>query len=285
MLSVVEEVSAVREAVARARKSDKTIAFVPTMGALHAGHSKLVECARGECGFVVVSIFVNPTQFGPSEDFARYPRALSDDCLVCERAKADLVFTPRVETIYPHTSAGAYVEVPALSATLEGASRPGHFRGVATVVLKLLEIVRPDRLYLGEKDYQQLLVVRRMVEEFQVSVEVRSVPTVREPDGLAMSSRNRYLDADQRQAARVLSRALAQARESVRSGEKDADRIRQVLRAAIQCERLATLDYAEVADAATLEPLKELGGGSRAVALLAVRIGGTRLIDNAVLTE
>ena len=276
-------IAEVRSAVADARQGGLSIGLVPTMGALHEGHRRLVEEARAASGLVVVSIFVNPTQFGPNEDFRSYPRTVEADLELCARAGADVVFAPSVEEMYPLGPTSTFVEVPSLSDRLEGASRPGHFRGVATVVLKLFAIVGPDLAFFGSKDYQQLRVIRRMVADLDVPVDVRAVSTVREPDGLAMSSRNRYLDADQRRAAVVLSRALGRASDAVRGGERDADRVRQVLRESIESEPLARLDYAEVADADTLEPVRDVGPGRRTVALIAARVGPARLIDNATL--
>jgi pantoate--beta-alanine ligase len=286
MTRPVATVSEVRDVVGTARAAGLVVGLVPTMGALHRGHLRLIERCRSECGLAVVSIFVNPTQFGPDEDFERYPRNLDADLASCASAGADLVFTPDAATMYPGgPQAGTFVEVPGLSSVLEGASRPGHFRGVATVVLKLFAIVQPDFAYFGAKDYQQQALIRRMVADLNLPVEVRTVETVREPDGLALSSRNRYLDPDQRRAASVLYRALTAARTAVTAGERNAERVRQVLRETIESEAAAALDYAEVADADTLEPLTELAPGRKAVGLLAVRIGGTRLIDNAVLTD
>jgi pantoate--beta-alanine ligase len=255
------------------------------MGALHTGHTRLIEQCRASAELVVVSIYVNPTQFGPNEDFTRYPRNLEDDLRACESAGADLVFVPNDSVIYPRGRLATYVEVPGLSHVLEGASRPSHFRGVATVVLGLLEIVRPDLAVFGQKDYQQQLVIRRMIEDLHLPVEMIVLPTVRDPDGLAISSRNRYLDAAQRKAANVLFRALQQAREVVASGERDAGQVRGVLDRTISLERLATLDYAEVADADSLESLVVIEQQRKAVALVAARVGSTRLIDNLLLTE
>lgn len=285
MLETVESVDEVRSAVARARRQGLVVGLAPTMGALHEGHVRLVERCRAECGFVVVSIFINPLQFGPNEDLGRYPRTLTDDLAKCQAAGADLVFTPEVATIYPRRrDETTFVEVPGISALLEGASRPGHFQGVATVVLKLFAIAQADVAYFGAKDYQQLAVIRRMVADLNLPVEVRAVETVRERDGLAMSSRNRYLDPDQRRAAVVLFRALQRAKDAVEAGERDANRVRQMLAETIESERSAELDYAEVADLESLEPLSVLSPGGRAVGLLAVRFGATRLIDNAVFT-
>jgi pantoate--beta-alanine ligase len=233
---------------------------------------------------VVTSIFVNPTQFGPAEDFQRYPRSLDEDLAACDASGSDLVFVPSPATMYPHGLHSTFVEVAGLSEALEGASRPGHFRGVATVVLKLLEIVRPDMAVFGQKDFQQQLVVRRLVEDVHLPVEIVTADTVREPDGLARSSRNRYLSPTERGAAIALYRALEAARRAVNAGERDGNRVRQILRQTIESERLASLDYAEVADANSLEPLTELASGRRAIALVAARVGKTRLIDNAFLT-
>ncbi len=284
-LEIVTTAAALRERVAQARKSGKTIGFVPTMGALHEGHGRLVEVAASETAFVVVSIFVNPTQFGPNEDYGKYPRTIEADRDLCEAAGAHLIFAPTVSEMYPSGGLATFVEVPGPSGPLEGASRPGHFRGVATVVLKLFNMVLPDLAFFGAKDFQQQLVIRKMTADLDLPLTVRVVPTVREPDGLAMSSRNRYLNPEERAAAVVLSRALNEAKDAVASGERDADRIRQILASAIESQRLARLDYAEVADAETLERLVEIRPGQPAVALLAVRIGPARLIDNAILAE
>jgi pantoate--beta-alanine ligase len=282
---LVRSVHELRRAVAAARATGTRIGLVPTMGALHRGHVELIGHCRAEAETVVVSIFVNPTQFGPGEDFERYPRPLEEDLKRCDAAGADLVFAPSAGEVYPHGSPSTFVEVPGLSEILEGASRPGHFRGVATVVLKLFEMVRPDLAIFGQKDYQQQLLVRRMVEDLHVPVKVLTKPTVREPDGLALSSRNRYLDAEQRQAATVLYRALERARAAVAGGERRADRVRQILTETIESEEMARIDYAEVADADSLAPLADLDNGRRAVALVAARVGTTRLLDNAVLVE
>ena len=286
MVRLVETVEEVRAEVRAARGSGRVVGLVPTMGALHAGHARLIERCRAEAGLVIVSVFVNPLQFGPAEDYGRYPRALEDDLRVSERAGADLVFAPTAETMYPRGRDGTtFVEVPGLSDVLEGASRPGHFRGVATVVLKLFAITGADVAFFGAKDYQQQVLIRRMVEDLNLPVAVRTVGTVREADGLALSSRNRYLNPEERRAATVLSRALRRAREAVAAGERDGNRVRQVLTETIESEQAARLDYAEVADAESLQPLAELAPGRRAVGLLAVRVGATRLIDNAVLTD
>ncbi len=285
MLELLESVADVRRAVAGARDRGLVVGLVPTMGALHDGHVRLIEHCRSEAGCVAVSIFVNPTQFGPHEDFTRYPRTLETDLARCQAAGAELVWAPMPATVYPNGPQSTRVEVPGLSDILEGASRPGHFRGVATVVLKLFEVVRPDLAVFGQKDYQQQLVIRRMVTDLHVPVRIVIEPTVREPDGLALSSRNRFLNPDERREAAVLYAALARAREAVRGGERSANRVRQILRETIEFTGSVRLDYAEVADADTLEALDHLGPGSRAVALVAARVGTTRLIDNLPITE
>jgi pantoate--beta-alanine ligase len=283
---LVHTIEEVRTLVREARASARVVGLVPTMGALHEGHARLVESCRAESGFVVVSLFVNPTQFGPNEDYARYPRTLDADVRLCESAGADVVFAPGVATMYPlGRDATTFVEVPGLSGVLEGGSRPGHFRGVATVVLKLFTITQPDLAFFGAKDFQQQLVIRRMTGDLNLPVSVRTVETVREPDGLAMSSRNRFLNPDERRGAAVLYRALELARQAVSAGERDANRVRQVLTATVESERLAKLDYAEVCDSETLEPLTVLEADRPTVGLLAVRFGATRLIDNALLVD
>jgi pantoate--beta-alanine ligase len=282
-LVLVRSVAEVRALVRSARAEGNSMGLVPTMGALHEGHAHLIEACRRDADFVVVSIFVNPAQFGPSEDLGRYPRTLEADLRLCASAGASVVFHPEVVEMYPSGRLETFVEVPGLSDRLEGEARPGHFRGVATVVLKLLNIVGPDLAHFGEKDFQQLLVIQKLVEDLDVPVEIRGVPTVREPDGLALSSRNRYLDPAQREAATVLSRALQGGIRAVLGGERSADRVRQVLRQTVESERRAELDYAEVADAETLEPLSSLDGPRPARLLIAARVGPARLIDNAGL--
>jgi len=273
---VADNVAGVRESVRPARRSDVTIGCVPTMGALHAGHISLIEAARRECAFVAVTIFVNPTQFGPHEDFNRYPRPLEADLEVCRKAGADLVFVPAVGTIYPE-GFSTFVDVEPLDRILEGACRPGHFRGVATVVLKLLHIVQPDVAYFGRKDYQQQLVVRKMCRELDLPVQIRTCPTVREADGLALSSRNRYLDASDRQRARTLWQSLRLAESRLLAGEPDVAAVREAMLRHLTDSGVA-VDYALVADPGTLEaltaPRREM------VALVAARVGTTRLIDN-----
>jgi pantoate--beta-alanine ligase len=285
MSELARSVGEVRAAIESARRRGARIGLVPTMGALHAGHLRLMEECRAHCDFVAVSIFVNPTQFGPSEDFKKYPRTLDTDRAACDTVGVDLVFAPSAEEVYPNGVDSTFVEVPGISKVLEGAIRPGHFRGVATVVLKLFEIVRPDLAVFGRKDYQQQLLIRRMVEDLHVPVEILTMATVRESDGLAMSSRNRYLDPEERKSAAILSRALTNAERAVREGERDASRIRQIIRTTVELERGIRLDYAEVFDSRTFESLERIERGCSAVALLAAWVGTTRLIDNAILTD
>jgi pantoate--beta-alanine ligase len=257
-----------------------TVGLVPTMGYLHAGHVSLVERARRENDRIAATLFVNPTQFGPREDLARYPRDLDRDRRLLEAAGCDLLFAPPVEEIYP-AGFDTFVETGAVAAPLEGARRPGHFRGVATVVLKLLNIVRPDRAYFGQKDAQQLAVIRKMVADLDVPVEVVACPTVRDADGLALSSRNSYLGPEDRAAAPVLYRALTAAADRWRAGERSADGLRRVMREVLGAEPRAQTDYVSVADPATLQELDTVSGP--ALLSLAVRVGPARLIDNVLL--
>jgi pantoate--beta-alanine ligase len=250
------------------------------MGALHEGHASLLRAARAETGYVVVSLFVNPAQFGPAEDFTRYPRTWESDLEMCRREETDVLFHPAAETVYP-PGFRTYVEVHGLQDVLCGASRPGHFRGVATVVLKLFNIVQPDVAYFGQKDAQQARIIRQMVDDLNVPVRVRTCPIVREPDGLALSSRNQYLNADQRHYAVVLFQALQEARSLIDRGERDAAVLCQMLVSRIQGTPGADLDYAEIVGANTLQRMERLRG--EVLIALAVRFGGTRLIDNLQL--
>jgi pantoate--beta-alanine ligase len=256
------------------------VGFVPTMGYLHEGHLVLVRQARAENALVAVSIFVNPTQFGPKEDFKQYPRDPERDLALLEGEGTDVVFMPPVEEIYP-PGFDSWVEVGRLGRKLEGASRPGHFRGVATVVARLFELVRPDRAYFGQKDAQQLLVIRQMVADLDMNLEVVAVPTVREADGLAMSSRNTYLNPEERKQAAVLYQALTLAQRLYGEGERDAETIRRQMTVLIQQQPSADIDYISIADAETLEELDVVK--PLALVSMAVKIGKTRLIDNIVL--
>jgi pantoate--beta-alanine ligase len=256
------------------------LGFVPTMGYLHEGHLVLVRQARAENSSVVVSIFVNPTQFGPEEDFERYPRDPKRDLALLEKEGTDVVFMPSAGEIYP-PNFSSWVEVGKVAERLEGVSRPGHFRGVATVVAKLFNIVQPDKAYFGQKDAQQLIVIKRMVADLDMSLDVVAVPTVREPDGLAMSSRNTYLNPEERKQALVLYQALTLAQKLFSGGEKDAQAIRHQMTELIQKQPLAEIDYISIADAETLDELDVVK--PPALVSLAVKIGKTRLIDNIVL--
>jgi pantoate--beta-alanine ligase len=277
---IAATVAEARAAVAAARANRLTVGFVPTMGALHTGHATLIRAARLASGFVVVSVFVNPTQFGPNEDFAEYPRALDADRRQSADAGADLVFAPAAEEMYP-PGAVTFVDVDKLGDHLCGPSRPGHFRGVCTVVLKLLNIVQPDLAYFGAKDAQQARIVRRMVRDLNVPVEVRVEPTVREPDGLAMSSRNRYLAPGERAAAPGLYRALSEVRAMAVAGERDAGRLEVELRDRLEAIPGARIDYASIVDDDSLEPINRLE--RPALAAVAVFLGTTRLIDNVTI--
>ena len=261
-------------------KSLGSVGFVPTMGYLHDGHLALVKQARAENSVVVASIFVNPTQFGPTENFRTYPRDTERDLAMLEKERADIVFMPSAEEMYPERFS-SWVEVEKVTDRLEGSCRPGHFKGVATVVSKLFNIVEPTRAYFGQKDGQQALVIKKMAADLDMNLEVIVAPTVRESDGLAMSSRNVYLNPQERQAATVLFKALTLAQNLWEKGEKNAERIRQKMTSLISKEPIAKIEYVSIADTQTLEELSEID--RPALASLAVRIGKTRLIDNMVL--
>ena len=264
-----------------ARVDGRTVGFVPTMGFLHEGHVSLLRRARKECDVVAMSIFVNPMQFAPSDDLAAYPRDLERDLAVAEKEAVDLVFNPETEEMYPRGRPEVTIDPGPLGDRLEGASRPGHFGGVCTVVAKLFGLVGPARAYFGEKDAQQLAVIRRMVADLDMPVEVVACPTVREPDGLALSSRNTYLSPEERQAARCLYEALARAAWLVEGGERDANVLRAEMAKRIGAERLASLDHVAVVEESTFEEIDRLEGPARA--LVAARVGKARLIDNVRL--
>ena len=274
IVSTLEELRSARAIL------DEPVGLVPTMGYLHEGHLSLVRRAKEECASVVVSIFVNPTQFGPSEDLAAYPRDMERDLRSLETLHTDLVWTPTPEIMYPN-GYQTWVQVEALTEPLEGARRPGHFRGVTTVVAKLFNGVQPAKAYFGQKDAQQAAVIRRMALDLNFPLEVVVCPTVREPDGLAMSSRNAYLDPEQRQAATVLYRALNAARDAYEAGERDAEKLRALMRETIAAEPLARVQYVSCADYDTLQELETVGG--KTLLSMAVYVGKTRLIDNFVL--
>jgi len=256
------------------------LGLVPTMGYLHEGHISLVRRARAECDHAVVSIFVNPTQFGPDEDLSSYPRDLERDLHLLEEAGVDLVWTPTPEGMYP-PGFQTWVEVKEMTRPLEGAQRPGHFRGVTTVVAKLFNAVQPAKAYFGQKDAQQAAVIRQMTRDLNLPIEIVVCPIVREPDGLAMSSRNVYLDPQQRRAATVLFRSLNAAKNAYEQGERGAEQLRQIMQAAIASEPLAQMQYVSCADYDTLQELDKVTG--RTLLSMAVSFGKTRLIDNLVL--
>ncbi len=268
-------------ASAEAKRSGRRVVLVPTMGALHEGHIALIRKAREQDAVVAVSIYVNPTQFGPQEDFKQYPRNLEGDCRLCEGEKVDLVFAPADEEMYPGGNMTTWVEETKLTKRFEGEKRPGHFCGVCTIVAKLFNIVQPDMAVFGQKDYQQLKIIQRMVREFCYPIEILSVPTVREPDGLAVSSRNQYLPSTERAQASVLWKSLNVARDLFNDGERSPHRLETAVLRTVSLAPVARLDYAAVADADTLDPVHEAQHGN--VVLIAAYVGKTRLIDNVIL--
>jgi pantoate--beta-alanine ligase len=281
-LETIHTVEWMKQVARQARAEGRATGFVPTMGALHEGHLSLVRAARADCQPVIASIFVNPTQFGPSEDFQKYPRSFEEDTRKLEDAGVDYLFAPEGTEIYP-PGFRTWVNVEGLSERLEGRARPGHFRGVTTVVLKLLEIVQPQKAFFGRKDAQQARLIRQMARDLHLDSEIVVCPIVREADGLAMSSRNAYLNRGERSAATILFRALDGARMSIARGERDALRLAAAMRDVLRAEPLAELDYAEIVDADTLESVTRLRGVC--LALLAARIGSVRLIDNMLIEE
>jgi pantoate--beta-alanine ligase len=276
-MQVLTTVAAMRAACRTVRQRGQTLGFVPTMGALHAGHLALIKTASAQCDVVAASIFVNPKQFGPTEDFAKYPRTFEQDCALLEAEGAELVFAPPVEEIY-QPGASTMVEVEGVSDRLDGVSRPGHFRGVATVVAKLFHIVAPDRAFFGQKDAAQVAVLRRMVRDLNFDLELVVCPTVREADGLAMSSRNRYLSPPERAQALVLSRALNAMLAAYQAGERTAARLLEIGREVIAMEPQVRIDYLTIVDPDTLLPLEFVSAG--VMAAIAAHVGATRLIDN-----
>lgn len=266
--------------IAHERTTGRTVGLVPTMGALHAGHISLLEKSREVCDVSVATIFVNPSQFGPKEDFSRYPRTLEDDLAKLERAGADYVYVPDSHSIYP-PGYSTYIEPPAVGNRWEGECRPGHFRGVTTIVLKLFQLMPATVSFFGRKDFQQALVIRKMVEDLNVPIRVETCPTLREPDGLAMSSRNRYLSGAERQQALGLWHALQAASDKINTGERKVAVIEQELKQTLNDHDIQAIDYAVVVDAETLEPLNTIDGS--AVILIAARVGTTRLIDNLLI--
>jgi len=276
---VITSISQVRDRVTQARRANQRIGLVPTMGALHEGHKRLIDLARAECDLVVVSIFVNPLQFDREDDLNRYPRTLESDVDICSASHVDVVFAPPVDEMYP-SPLECVVDVGHIADHLCGRFRPGHFRGVATVVLKLFQIAQPDRAYFGEKDAQQLALIRRLVADFNVPVEVVAVPTVREPDGLALSSRNKRLKPDERHIATVLYEALRAAKSHIEAGMRDAALVREAAERVIQKQEGVRLEYLEIVDPRDMQPVARI---ERPVAVAgAIWVGATRLIDNVI---
>ena len=278
----VETIRKVREETESWSKKGFSIGFVPTMGYLHEGHASLIQKARRENNKVVVSIFVNPIQFGPTEDFERYPRNFGRDRETCERAGADLIFAPSVAEMFPSKNL-AFADVSGLGEYLCGAKRPGHFRGVCTIITKFFNIIRPDRAYFGEKDFQQLAIIQRMAKDLSFDTQIVPCPTVRDTDGLALSSRNSYLSATERRAARVVPDSLNLARKTVADGEKDATAIKNIISEKIAAEPLAKIDYIEVVDASLLKPITQID--RPVIVAVAIFIGTTRLIDHFSVAE
>jgi pantoate--beta-alanine ligase len=279
---VLERAQELRDRCEHARREGQSVGLVPTMGSFHEGHRSLMRTARAETDFVVVTLFVNPTQFGPNEDLAAYPRDFERDRAIAVAEGVDVLFAPSVDEMYPDGPPLTTVHVARLTDGLCGAARPGHFDGVTTVVTKLFSIVGPSSGFFGRKDYQQLAVIRQMAVDLDLPVSVRGCPLVREPDGIAMSSRNAYLSEDERAAARVLSQSLRAAADLVIAGERDAREVEAVVRRMVDAEPLVTLEYDEVRDARTLEPRESMEG--EVVLALAAGVGRARLLDNVVLT-
>lgn len=279
-MQIIDDIQTLRSQIKNARREGKSIGLVPTMGFLHEGHLSLLRRSKEENGLTVLSIFVNPLQFCPGEDYEEYPRDLAGDAALAEKNGCDLIFAPAVKEMYPKGYA-TFIEVERLTEGLCGASRPGHFRGVTTVVAKLLNIVVPDRAYFGQKDAQQAMVIKRMACDLNMDLTVRIMPTVREADGLAMSSRNTYLSPEQRKAAGVLSRSLFAAADKIKNGEHSVQAILTFIRETIEAEPIAHIDYISITDTEEIKPAETING--RTLIALAVRFGKTRLIDNIIV--
>lgn len=279
-MKIVKTIKEVREIVSQQYKNGRTVGLVPTMGYLHKGHLSLVEEARRNNDFIIMSIFVNPTQFGKNEDFDKYPRDLERDAALAEKAGVDVIFYPEIEEMYPE-GYKTYVNVEDITEILCGKSRPGHFRGVTTVVSKLFNIVKPHRAYFGQKDAQQVAVIKKMVKDLNFDIEIVTCPIVREEDGLAMSSRNVYLDEQQRKSALILSKSLFEAQKQILDGEHDKQKVLDSIIKMLHTEECAEIDYVEIVNADTLEDIEEIKG--KVLIALAVKIGTTRLIDNIVV--
>ena len=279
-MKICNSISEARAACRAVRSHSKRLGLVPTMGALHPGHLSLVRAAKAKCDAVAVSIFVNPTQFGPSEDFAKYPRSFELDCALLEQEGTEIIFAPTVEEMYPKGET-TWVTVEGLSEKLDGRSRPGHFRGVATVVAKLFHVIEPDAAFFGQKDAAQVAILRRMVRDLNFPVDIVVCPIIREPDGLAMSSRNAYLNPDERQRALVLQSALRRVEQQFKVGEKDPARLVAFAKEVFAREPQVRLDYLEIVDPGTLDPVEKISQES--LVAVAAYVGSTRLIDNLLL--
>lgn len=276
-MRVIEYINDLKAVIRSKKREGKTIGFVPTMGYLHEGHISLANVSVSENDFTIMSIFVNPTQFGPREDFAKYPRSMEKDTVMAEKAGVDVIFAPSAAEIYPN-GYKTYVNVEEITDTLCGESRPGHFKGVATVVAKLFNIVEPDKAYFGQKDAQQAAVIKRMVRDLNMNVEITTCPIIREKDGLAMSSRNTYLSQGERRAAVILSRSLFEAEALIKSGERSSEKIISNMFGMIAAEKLADIDYIKIVDAQDLSDVSLID--KKVLIALAVKFGNTRLIDN-----
>ncbi len=282
-IKIFDKIIDVRNAISLAKQNNKLIGFVPTMGALHEGHLSLIKSAKQECEYVVVSIFVNPIQFGPNEDYQQYPRPIEHDIAKCKKTGVNLLFNPTDKEMYPQEQL-ARVYVKKLTENLCGISRPGHFEGVTTVVTKLFNIIQPDIAYFGQKDAQQALIIRRMAIDLNMPIKIRICPTIREHDGLAMSSRNQYLNEEQRKQASCLYNSLCKAKEMIRTGERKAEQIIKQMREIIEQAGPCEIDYIKIVDTETIEDINTIGAEPVLIAL-AVKIGPARLIDNIIVNN
>ncbi len=281
-MNVASTIARARRHVRLARQNDCTVGLVPTMGALHAGHASLIETARENCVFLAVSIFVNPSQFGPNEDYENYPRPMEKDLELCRQLDVDMVFAPSANEMYPEKNL-TWIQVEQLCENLCGASRPTHFRGVTTVCAKLFNIIQPDYAFFGQKDAQQSILIRKMVKDLNMPLEIVVCPTIREKDGLAISSRNKYLTPDQRKDAPLLYQSLQKAQQLIQSGQKDPDKIRREMEAVLKKSAQINIEYLEIVNPDTLEPLEILTGP--ALIAIAARLGQARLIDNIITNK
>lgn len=279
-MRVIETVADLKAVIRMQKKTGKSIGLVPTMGYLHEGHISLVKTSIHDNDFTIISVFVNPTQFGPNEDYSNYPRSIEKDSRMAAAAGADIIFAPSAKEMYPE-GYSTFVNVEGITEIMCGKSRPGHFRGVATVVLKLLNIVEPDNAYFGQKDAQQVAVIKRMTKDLNINAKIIVCPIVREQDGLALSSRNLYLNSEERKAALVLSKSLFEAENQIKNGERSKEKIIEAIKRSILEEKLANIDYVTIVDADTLNEISRID--RKVLIALAVKIGGTRLIDNVIV--